>query len=212
MLEKELKEVWKNSSQTERIKFEVTQLLNEFKIGMENREQIVRKRDRREIFGAIVTIFLFIIVATDFPFSIATLGIVIIILSQCYSIYKLRSNRKSKHTEELFISIHEQLLHQKQFMMNQEKLLNTVFYWMLLPMYTGYLVVVWGLWDAQAYDLSPIISFIFPENLEGKIIFTIIMASFTAYLTWMNKKAARVNWKPLIKQINTILEQLKKGE
>lgn len=212
MEEQELKHIWKRSSEKEEIKLDIEQLIKEFKKGMESRERIVRKRDLREIIGAILGAFAFIIIAAEFPFSIGTIGIIIIIVSLFYSVYKLRINRKRKHSQELFLSMNEQLMNQKQFMSNQARLLNTVLYWMMLPFFTGYMIFIWSIWNVEQYNLSPFLSFVYPENLKSKIVFTLVTAIYCSYIVWMNKKAVKVNWEPLIKQIDTILNNLKKEE
>lgn len=212
MEEQELKNIWKNSSKTEDITINTSQLLSDFKVGMEDRERIVRKRDTKEIFFAILGIVGFIIIAIRMWFSIPSLGIIIITLTYVYYIFKLRSNRKSKYTQKLFVSFQEQLENQKQFMQNQAKLLNTILYWALIPFFIGYMVVIWSVWDLTSVNFSSFLSSIYPESLKSKIICTVFVLIAFFYTQWTNKKAAKVNWDPLIKQIDIILKNLKEEE
>ena len=158
MEEQELKDIWKYSSKKEHIQINTSQLLKDFKVGMEDRERIVRKRDTKEIFFAILGIVGFIIIAIRMWFSIPSLGIIIIILTYVYYIFKLRSNRKSKYTQKLFVSFQEQLENQKQFMQNQAKLLSTILYWALIPFFIGYMVVIWSVWDLTTVNFSSFLS------------------------------------------------------
>ncbi|MEP0263769.1 hypothetical protein [Dokdonia sp.] len=210
MIEQELKDIWRNSSETKKIQFDMTQLLTNFKTGMESRERIVRVRDRREIFGAIIGILGFGYIAYHTPFLVAKTGAILLIASYIFYIFKLRANRKSKHTQDLFLSIEEQLQHQKQFMVNQTKLLGSVLYWMVLPMFVSYMIYVWGVGDPSQYEIPSILLEALPINLRSKLIWSIVMIILSIYVVWMNKRAVVVNWKPLIKQIDTIIDQLKK--
>ncbi len=210
MIEQELKNIWRNSSETKNIQFDMTQLFNDFKTGMESRERIVRIRDRREIFGAIIAIILFGYIAYYNPFLISKTGAFLMVVSYLLYIYKLRANRKSKHTQDLFLPIEEQLQHQKQFMLNQAKLLGSVLYWMALPMFVSYMLFIWGVGDPSDHQIPSLLLEVLPTKLSGKIIWSSFMAIIYIYIVWLNKRAVVVNWKPLIKQIDTIIDQLKK--
>lgn len=210
MIEQELKDIWKNSSETKKIQFDMTQLFTNFKTGMESRERIVRIRDRREIFAAVIGILAFGYLAYHTPFLIAKTGAILLVASYIYYIFKLRSNRKSKHTQDLFLSIEEQLQHQKQFMLNQAALLGTVLYWMILPIFVSNMIFVWGVGDPSQYEIPSIVLEILPIKLSTKLVWSIFMTVFCIYVVWLNKRAVVVNWKPLIKQIDTLIDQLKK--
>ena len=163
----------------------------------------------RETIAACVGIIIFSLAVFALPFSISSIGAMIVIGSLGYVIFKLQSNRKSKYTQELFLSVNEQLERQKEFIVNQEKLLSTVFYWMILPMGIGQLLFIWG---STIIDVSTLSSFAKSFHLEksGVRIFTsIFIVVFGGYVVWLNRKAAKVNWQPLLKQINTLIQQLK---
>lgn len=209
MKEQDLKQLWKNSSKTAEISFDTPQLINNFKIRMEDRELIVRRRDRREIIGAFIGIFGFGYSFYAYSNIISQIGSIIGLLSLFYIIYKLRSNRKSKFLRELFLPIHEQLVYQKQFMLNQFKLLDTVLYWVSMPIFIANTLLIWGV---SKPEQSLTILEQLTTKWEAKLIITLIFAIIFGYIGWMNKKAAQINWEPLIKQIDTILENLKKGE
>lgn len=92
-------------------------------------------------------------------------------------------------------------------MLNQERLLSTVLYWAMIPLYISNLLIFWGISKSeQPLTLTEQLLF----NWEVKLIISLVLAFFFGYVAWMNKKAANVNWKPLIKQIDIILHNLKK--
>jgi len=209
MEEQELKNIWKNATIAPDTNLNISAMINGFKHLMETRERIVRRRDQKEIIGAILSILIFSFVGIDLSFSISTIGCGIMCVSFVYIIYKLRSNRKSKFTQGLFLSLEKQLSLQKQFMVNQVKLLNTVFYWMLLPFNIGHAIYAWGIWNMDNYDTTALTDLIYPEKISSKIIVTLFMAGYAVYIGWLNKKAAKVNWGPLIAQIDEILLGIK---
>jgi len=205
-MDQELKHIWKHFSENQNIQLDMKQLLRNFKSGMESRERIVRRRDRREIAGAIMGMLFFGYALFVYPYPVSKAGSVLGLISLCYLIYKLRSNRKSKYTQELFLSLKEELKNQKQFMLNQARLLNTVLYWMILPLFLAHVLFIWGIAKTE----QPITIM---EQLaikwEMKLISTLVIGLLYGYIVWMNKRAAIVNWGPLLKQVENIQQQLK---
>ncbi len=207
MEELDIKHIWKNSSKEVHINVDTEHLLQDFKVGMEDRERIVRKRDQREIIAAIIGMLGFGYSFYAYSNTISAIGSVIGVISLMYIIYKLRSNRKSKFTQELFLPIQKQLMNQKQFMTRQVKLLNTVLYWASIPLFCANALIFWGVSSSE--KSLPIIEQI-TAKWEIKVIMTLIFAGIFLYIGLLNKKAARVNWRPLIQKIDAILEHLKK--
>ena len=212
MKEQDLQHIWKSAQTTNQITIDMSQLTQQFKTGMERREQIVRYRDGRETIFATIGILAYAGIAFYVPFTMARIGAILVSLSLLFLIYKLRTNRKSLHTQHLFLPMQEQLIEQRKFMVNQERLLNTVLYWMALPLFISYLIFIWGVGDPSGYVLPDLILEIIPVNLKSKIVWSTLMALILGYIVWMNKRAAVVNWQPLIKQIDTIITNLKKDK
>ncbi len=209
MEEQELKNIWKRSSIYEEITINTSKLMKDFTYKMEQRERIVRNRDYRETIGAIASIFLFGYLTYYTPSFVSKIGGISLIGSYIYYIFKLRANRKSKHTQKLFLSITEQLQQQKQFMLNQATLLGSVLYWMVIPIFISYLIFVWSIGDSLPIDTPDIVLEVLPIKLGSKVLWSSLMGIFCIYTVWLNKQAAKVSWKPLIKDIDTILYELK---
>ncbi len=204
MEEQELKNIWMRSSVKEEISIDNNKLISKFKSKMEHREAIVRRRDLKEYIGAIITIPYFIYVIIQRPFSISSLGALLVIMSMIYFVFRLYNNRKSKFTHNLFLPIKEQLLQQRTFMVRQAKLLRTV-HWMFIPISISLVVFLWG----NRLE-SPVSEFILTKKLIAKMIITAFMLIYFIYIIRMNKRAAKVNWEPLIKDIDTIITNLDK--
>ncbi len=204
----DLKNIWKSASKEE-ITINTDQLMDDFKLKMERREQIVRRRDLREIIAALIGLIGFGYSYYAYSNTFSRVGSILGLLALIYIIYKLRSNRKNKTGQKLFLPIREQMLHQHRFMLNQYKLLDTVIYWVSTPLFMANSIIVWGL--SKPNDTSTLLDQI-TEKWEIKIVITIILAIVFGYIGWMNKKAAEVNWKPLIQQLNALLKNLKEEE
>lgn len=209
MEEQELRNIWKRSSNKEDITINNNQLIDNFKSKMERREAIVRRRDRKEAIGAVFGISYFIYFLIKAPLSISSIGALLMILSMINVVYQLYRNRKSKFTQDLFLPLKQQLLQQRVFMVRQAKLLSSGVRKMFFPLFISYNIFVWG--NYAINDLSNTLSEpILITKFKAKLIVTLFMLGLFIYLIWQNKRAAKVNWKPLIKDIDLIIENLDK--
>ena len=209
MEEQELKHIWNSSSKKEDITINTNQLMNDFKYKMERRESIVRRRDRKEAFGAVFGVSYFLYFIIKAPLSISSIGAVLMILSMIHVVYQLYRNRKSKFTQGLFLPLKEQLLQQRIFMISQAKLLSLGVRKMFLPLFISFNIFVWG--NYALNDFSTALSEpILTTKLTARLIATLFILGLFIYLIWQNKRAAKVNWEPLIKDIDLIIENLDK--
>ncbi len=208
MGEQELKNIWKTSSKTEDILIDINKLMNNFKYKMENRERIVRRRDLRETIAAIIAVALYTAVVIKIPFSVSSIGAFLMILSMINIVVRLYNKRKSKFTQNLFSPIKEQFIQQKTFMLGQAKLLRNV-HWLFLPLFISYMIFEWGDFAINTVDNS-LVEFMLVKKPIAKIITTILMVIFCIYAIIQNKRAAKVNWEPLIKDIDAIIKNLDK--
>ncbi|WP_394746899.1 hypothetical protein [Spongiimicrobium salis] len=210
MEEQELKDIWKRSSKNEDITINNTQLMRDFKSKMEQRERIVRRRDLKEYVAGVFGISMYTYAFIELPWSISKIGALLVIVSMIYFIGRLYNNRKSKFTHHLFLPIKAQLIQQREFMLRQASLLRTV-HWMFIPVFISFVVFVWG--DAAVeQDNDSVIEFILIRKSLAKIIGTAFLLVYGIYIVRMNKRAAKVNWEPLIKDIDAIIENLDKEE
>ena len=210
MEEQELKDIWLRSSVKEEITINNSKLMSNFKSKMERRERIVRRRDLKETIAAIIGVALYSIIIFKKPFSVSSIGAILMILSMVNLVFRLYNNRKSKFTQDLFSPIKEQLLQQRAFMLSQAKLLRNVF-WLFLPVFISYLIFEWGNFIINTDGFPTIESGLIKRPLV-KIMTTLFMVFVGFYMTLQNRRAAKVNWEPLIKDIDTIIDNLDKEE
>lgn len=208
MLEKELKDIWKGSSEIERIKFDLSRLMIDLNARMTRIEKVIRKRDFREIVGALIVLPIFGYLAYEIPYPITRVASVLTVVWALYVIYKFRSVQKRRIKEDFSLPFKQQLENQKTNMLDQHQLLNTVLYWYVLPPYILNLVFVWSLGYPSDIEWSGSLINHLPMDTNGKIGFTIALAVFNVFIVWLNKRAVKKTLNPLIADIERVQQQL----
>ena len=209
MLEQELKNIWRNSSKTERIKFETSRLMIDLNRKMNHFEKAIHYRDIREIFSSVLGILLFGYCTYEIPFVLTKVASFFGMIWFAYVIYRFRAVKKQKLPSNLSLTFREQLENQKSNMIQQARLLDTVFYWYLLPPFIMNILFVIGLGDPKEYGWSnTIVNELLPIPLINKIVYLIFVAVLYAGILWLNKRAVKKNIKPVIKEIERVQQQL----
>ena len=209
MLEQELKNIWRNSSKAGRIKFETSRLMIDLNRKMNRFEKAIRFRDMREIGASILGIFLFGYFTYEIPFVLTKAASFFGMIWFAYVIYRFRAARKQKHPSNLSSTFREQLQNQKEYLLQQARLLDTVFYWYLLPPFIINVLFVIGLGDPKDYGWSNIIANnLLPISLFSKIGYLLFIAVLYAGILWLNKRTVKKDLKPVINDIERVLQQL----
>ncbi len=211
MVEQELKEIWRNSSQMENIKFDLSRLLMEFHKKAANLDKVIRKRDMREIGASVFGIILFGYFAYELPFWVSKVGCSLSIGWFVYIVYKFRNNRKTKLQVDLTLPFKVQLERQQKNIKQEAHFLNSVFYWYVLPPFIANLIIIFGAGDPSLYDWNPRLDLL-PITLESKITMICFLALFSGFVVWLNKRAVKKTLNPIIDEINRIQEQLDNEE
>ncbi len=207
MLEHELKEVWKNTSQTENISFNSSQLMNDLNNKMSRLEKIIRIRDLREISASVFGILLFGYFTYEIPFLLTKIASVLGMIWFAYVIYRLKNIKKNKQPTDLTLSLRDQLENQKFYMLQHARLLDTVLYWYVLPPFLMNILFVAGLGDPVEYGWSHIFAKVLPLSINMKIITLVGIASFNLFTIWINKRAVKKDIKPVIKEIERVINE-----
>ena len=209
MLEQELKEIWRNSSETEKIKFEMSRLLIDLKNKMSRIERYIRIRDILEISTAILFIPILGYLAYEIPFVVTKIGCILLMTWFGYIIFKFRDVKKHKLPIDLALSFREHLANRKAYLLQEARLIDTIFYWFLLPILVAYSIFVLGLGDPVEYGWSNIIANkMLPIPLINRIGYLIFCAVIFAGLLWKNKRSVNKIYKPVIKDIERVQQQL----
>ncbi len=209
MLEQKLKEIWKNSSQKEHISIETSQLIKELNTKMSSIQKVIKIRDIREISASAIGMLIFIYLLYEIPFPITRLACSLSIVWFAYVIFKLRKSKTQHITSHLDLSMKDQLADQEAAIQHQADLLDSIAYWYAIPPFIINCIFLLGLGNPADYNwTNSLAGSILPLTVNLKIITIIGLAFFYAFIIWINKRAARKEIKPILKNIAIIQQQL----
>jgi cbb3-type cytochrome oxidase subunit 3 len=208
MIEQELKNIWRNSSEAEQIKLDLSRLMIDLNNKMVRIEKAIRRRDLREIVAAIIVIPIFAYLAWAVPYPIAKVAAILTIVWAGYVIYKFKSVQRKRRKENFSLPFKDQLENQKANMMDQHRLLDTVLYWYVLPPFLLNMLFVWTLGYPSDITWTSGLAGHLPLETGDKLRFTIFLALFNVFIVWLNKRAVKKSLNPLIAEIEKIQQQL----
>ncbi len=208
MLEKELKDIWRNSSQAEQIKFDLSKLMIELNAKLHHIEKAIHKRDWIETAASSVGIIFFSYLAYEIPFLLSKTACLFGVFWFGYVIYRLwnvKKNGKSDFSQ----SFKEVLKSEKDHLLKQAHLLNTVLYWYVLPPFLLNTLFVIGLGDPAVYSWSNFLTdLLLPFSTMEKVGILVGLSFFYAFIVWMNKRAVKKEIDPLVAEIDKVQKQM----
>jgi hypothetical protein len=208
MLEQNLKDIWKNSSRIEKIKFDLSRLVLDLNGKMKSIEKAIRTRDIREIGASVFGVLLFGYFAIEIPFPITKIASVLTIGWFIYIIFKLKKNKNTKVPIDMSASFNDQLDQQKNNMVQEAKLLNSVLYWYVLPPFILNIIFILGIGNPLDYNWSSWAMDVLPVELNDKVRLLTLIGLFNVFVVWLNKRAVKKSITPIIKEIETVQSQL----
>ncbi len=210
MLEKELKDIWNNASQTAQISIETNLLVEELNTRINGIQKKIRKRDIREIAASIFGILLFGYLFFEIPFPITKLACGLAITWFVFVILKFRKSKTQNIKTDFSLALTEQLKHQKTMMVQQAKLLDSALYWYAIPPFIMNFIFILGLENPTDYNwTNSIAESLLPLTSNLKTITIIGLALFYAFTFWVNKRALNKDVNPAIKSIEKMQQQIK---
>ena len=210
MLEQVLKDIWNNSSQTERISIEANSLVEELKIRVNNIQKKIRRRAIKEISTSVIGILIFGYLMYEIPFPIKQLACFFLIIWFAFVILKSRKSKQQNTTTHLSLSMTEQLDQQENAMRQQAIFLNSAAYWYSIPSFIINCIFIFGLGNPADYNWTNLIAEnILPLTFSFKIITLAGLAFFYGFTIWINKRAANKGIKPLLESLRNMQKQLK---
>ncbi|MEL7144966.1 MAG: hypothetical protein AAFO69_01255 [Bacteroidota bacterium] len=209
MKEEELIQIWKNSIKMNQIKVNLPLLVSELRSKMEKFDSKIRQRDLREVMASVIGMVLFLSLAVYIPYLWSKIACILMVIWFGYVIYKLKSTSKTAQPNAS-LPLSEQLQARKEYLGRQMQLLLNVPYWYILPPFVINLIFFAGVGDPALWD-SPLAA-ILPYETWEKVIVLLFLTALYTYVTWINLKAARTEFPPLIKQIERTRAELLKSE
>lgn len=208
MLEQELKKIWKDSDEIEKIKFDFSRLIIDLNGKMNKLEGAIRRRNRREVITASVMIPVFGALAYLTPFPLTKMGIILATFGYCFYVYKIRDHRKQQPPIYPRNSFRDQLESWRSNLLQEARFSSTILYWFLIPSIIPYVVSILGLGDPQEYGYSnSIINQILPMSPGVKLINIALAIIVFTTIYWSNKRLVEKVFKPLIEDIEKVQYQ-----
>ena len=191
-MEDELMKIWQSSPNQERIKFEKSRLILDLQSSLDRIQRSWKSMIVRETIAIIIIIPAFVFITFYVPFTISKVGSIWIVLSVIYILVRLRSPKKYKPTDftETYI---DYLYKTKEHLNAQKKLLDTVLYWYILPVFPGFVLILMG--------------FIHIPEKRKLIVITALAFVIMAVLAYfLNKRAVKKEFDPRLGKIDELIK------
>lgn len=210
MLKQELKDIWKNSSQSGQISFETQQLTEELSTKIKSIQKKIRSRDIREISASIIGILIFGYLLFEIPFPVTKVACGLAIAWFVFVIVKFRKSNLQNTKTDFSLTIAEQLNNQKTMMLQQSNLLDSALYWYAIPPFIMNFIFILGLENPIDYNwTNSVAESLLPLTFNFKIVTLIGLALFYAFTYWINKRALNKVVKPTLESIEKMQQQIK---
>lgn len=195
MTEQELKQIWQDGLAIEKINIQSPKFLSNMDKEFKRFEKRIDRRDNREIIAFVFSILFFGGMLAIRGFTLLeNIGFGLLIAYSLLVIYILLKVKKSKPVFSISQSVKEQLINYKSYVRSQQKLLENVLYWYLLPMLPGMILLY--------------------MNRGASIIIggSFIVALIFFGIHKLNKRAADENFNPLLEEISLAIKRLDEKE
>jgi hypothetical protein len=213
MNDQNLINIWKGSSRNIQLNLNYDDLANELKRKANQLDKSIKKRNQLEIGLAILLLPIALYLFFEVPYYLFKSGVLLMAVWFLYVIYKLKKTRGLKTDFGTSATLKHQLNKQKRYVEEEVKLLKSVFYWYLLPPYTGLLLMI-----SSAYfhrDVQWENSFLqglLSENIYGHLVYIIFLTALYFYIYKLNMKAIAKDLMPVIVDIEKIEKELETSE
>ena len=193
-MEDELIKIWQSSPNQEKIKFEKSKLIIEVQSSLDKIQRSWKYMIIRETIAAIIAIPAFLFITYNVPYTISKIGSIWIVLAVIYILIRLKSAKKHKPTDltETYI---DYLYKTKDYLNAQKKLLDTVLYWYVLPVFPGYVLILLGFIHI-------------PEKRKIIIIAALAFVVMAILAHFLNKRGVRKEFDPRLKKIDELIQVL----
>jgi hypothetical protein len=190
MKEDELQNIWQQANKAEIVKIESSKLLQDLTASIQAFDKQIKNRDNREIVVAILLIPFFLGGLFIFKEFISRLGLSFGILSLVFIIYKLKEVKKCK-VQDFTASTKAYLEIQKRYLMAEQKLLNNILFWYIIPIAVSTILFISG------GKFETYITWVL-------LVFFVILVSALVY--YLNKRSVKKYFDPLIEEIENALQ------
>ena len=208
MLEQELTDIWRDSSQDEKKKFETSRLIIELNDRLHSIEETIFSNNRKEIAFAITGILFSEYYFWQASFLLTQLTTALGIIWLGFIICKLTKCPKDHFYTDLAFCVLEQLEHKKYYMFEQAKIAQAAPYWYALFPFMITALFILGLGDLHQFNklyfsidtlmISPIL----------KIVVLITSGLFFGIVAWSFKRSLKKEISRIIENIENLIYHL----
>ncbi|WP_281540381.1 hypothetical protein [Maribacter aestuarii] len=194
MIEDELIKIWQSSSDHEQIKFNKSKLMIELKSSLGRLHRWWKYLELVEVISLIIGILSFAYLIFRVPFTTTKIACILIIILGITTLIKVLGikNIKPSDLEENYL---EYLKRTKIYLKAQKKLLETYFYWGVLPIFPIMFLFLVGFWEL-------------PEKRHIIIISYLATISIGIYAYFLNKKRVKNEIDPRIDKVDELISGL----
>ena len=197
----DLKKDWQSQIKTSQSRDQIKDTLKVLEQNIETTDKQIKRRDRLEIGIAILLIPVWIIGLFFSVSVIQSLGLLVAIAACILIPYKMTKAKQVEQPKDK--SVIEYLRSERQKLLQQKDMLDSVFWWYLGPLGLSIGLITLGA-NVNEHGV-PVVS----SSLVGYLVFVVALY---AGIYFMNKKAAKTKFEPLLMDIDSRIEDLTKHE
>lgn len=195
-MEEELIKIWQSSPNQERVKFEKSRLMIDVQSSIDRLHREIKNRDLREQLAAAIVIPVFAYYAYAIPHLLTKVASVLIVSWAVYIVMRLRNAKKNKPSA--FTETYLEYLHKtREYLHIQKQLLDSVFYWYILPGMTLTMLFVLGF------------------GVAGRVAYIIKMALGNVALAiatyFLNKRGVKKQIMPRLVKVDELIALMEKA-
>ena len=211
MKDDRLIDIWKRSDFDVRFELNREGLINELKSKVDKLDRIIFYRNIMEIAVAILFLPVFCYFLYEVPYYVFKLGALVMVFWCVLLIYRILKTRAAKTKSVHQGTLVSKLDAQKEYLLNEVKLINTVLYWYLLPPFIGQLLMLIGInYHRNVEWQNDIINGIANASVYIDIVFILFIIIVYYFIYLQNKRAIKKEINPIIEDINELKENLSK--
>jgi putative Mn2+ efflux pump MntP len=195
MMEDELIKIWQSSSNQERVKFEKSKLMIELQSSLGRLHRWWKYLELLEIISVVIGIIAFAFIFYWVPFTTVKIASILIIVLGIVTLTKILGVNKTKPSDlqENYLKYLKKI---KVHLEAQKKLLETYFYWGILPLFPIMLLFLFDFWEI-------------PEKRTIIVITYLITIVMGIYGYFLNKQRVKNEIDPRITKVDALIKELK---
>lgn len=173
------------------------QLISAMQTQTSQMRRTVNARDLRELVACAIVVIIFgVFYFTVYRTPVSRTGVIIVIAGSIFIAWKLIHTRRKTLPAPPGATVVESLRAELNAVRAQSRLLGTVLWWYLLPLFIGVTIATWGL------RIDP----------PAKIAATLFFIAVNALIYWLNRWARSKQLLPLEAQLESLIHAAETGE